>query len=247
VTVPGPHQDPRRRPVPPDPGPAARDRLRDLDSADAANALRIAVWFAPACIVMLSMLWYFFYHRGYISGAVFGFLVLLTFPIAAVGVFVIHAATMGASSRLVRTIYSAGNLPPPRSYPHQEAMIARGQYREAADHFRDHLVVEPADNAARLRLAALLETQLGEPGEAEALYKQVRDRAATPHEEAAALNGLIDLYRRTGQRGRLMVELARFAGRFGGSAAARAAARELEDLKRGSGDDPTSGSPRSPR
>ncbi len=230
--MPGPHQDPRRRPAPPEPGPVDRDRLRDVDTADAANLLRITVWFAPACIVMLSMLWYFLYQKGYISGAVFAFLVVLNFPIAAIGVFVIHAAAMGAASGLVRTVYAAGNLPPPRTYPHQEAMIARGEYHEAAGHFRDHLVVEPGDNEARLRLAALLETQLNDPADAEALYRQVRDRPATRQEAALAMNGLIDLYRRTGQRGRLMVELARFGQRFGGSAAGRAAVRELADLKR---------------
>lgn len=245
--MPGPHQEPRRRPAPPDPGPAGRDRLRDIESADRVNLLRIVVWFAPACIIMLSLLWYLFYERGYISGVVFGVLVLLNFPIAAIGVFVIHAATIGASAGLIRTIYSAGDLPPPRTYPHQEVMIARGQYREAAGHFRDHLVVEPADNEARLRLAALLEAQLDDPAEAEALYRQVRASPATRQEEALAMNGLIDLYRRTGHRGRLMVELARFAERFGGSAAGRAAARELADLKRDAGQPPTSGSPRSPR
>jgi hypothetical protein len=42
---------------------------------------------------------------------------------------------------------------------------------------------------------------------------------------------LIDVYRREGNRGRLMVELARFAERYRGSAAGDAAARELMEMK----------------
>ena len=225
-----PHQDPiRRAPRPTAAGP--RDTLRDVDSSDAANTLRIALWFAPACIIMLSFLWYLFFHRGWISGAVFGLLVVLNFPIAAIGVFVIRAAVAGASTGLVRTLYSTGDIAPARSYPREEMLIARGEYREAADYFRDHLTVEPEDNEARMRLAALLETRLGDDAGAEALYKEVRTRATSPRDEAGAANGLIDLYRRTGRTDRLAVELARFAERYRGTKAGDAAARELAQLK----------------
>lgn len=211
----------------PEPG-----RLEDVDSADVANLVKIAVWFAPACFIMLSMLWYFCFRSGWISGVVFGLLVLLNFPLAAVGVFVIHASIGGVASGLVRTIYSQGDLPPPRAYPRQETLVARGEYGEAAGYYRDHLVIEPGDNEARLRLAVLLETHLGDAPGAEALYKEVRVRAPAPREAVAATNGLIDLYRRTGQRGRLLGELARFAERYTGSAAGDAARRELAELKR---------------
>jgi hypothetical protein len=52
-----------------------------------------------------------------------------------------------------------------------------------------------------------------------------------PRQEMRAANGLIDLYRRTGRRDRLRVELARFADRYGGTAAGDAAAREVSELK----------------
>ena len=61
--------------------------IGDTDAGDAAELLKITVWFAPACFIMLSVLWYFFFRRGWISGAVFALLVLLNFPIAALGVF----------------------------------------------------------------------------------------------------------------------------------------------------------------
>jgi len=230
-----PYQDPIPRPPRPTP-PGPRDgRLRDVDSSEMSNLLRIAAWFAPACIIMLSFLWYLCFDRGWISGPLFGLLVLLNFPIAAVGVFVIHSTVGGAASGLVRTIYSEGDMPPPRAYPRQEMMITRGQYREAAEYFRDHLVVEPDDNEARLRLAYLLETKLDDAAGAEALYKDVRLRHPTAHEEIAAANGLIDLYRRTRDRGRLMVELARFAERYAGTKVGEAARRELQELKAGDG------------
>jgi hypothetical protein len=203
-----------------------------VDSADVANLVKVAVWFAPACFIMLSMMWYFCFRNGWISGPVFAVLVLLNLPLAAVGVFVIHASVGGAATGLVRTIYSQGDLPPPRQYPRQETLIARGQYEEAAGYYRDHLVIEPDDNEARLRLAVLLETHLSDDPGAEALYKEVRARAPAPREEVAAANGLIDLYRRTGQRGRLIGELARFAERYSRSAAGAAARRELAELKR---------------
>lgn len=230
--MPTPYQDPTPRPSRPDPVAADAGGVREVDSAEVANLVKIAVWFAPACFIMLSALWYLFFDRGWISGPVFGLLVLLNFPLAAVGVFVINASVGGVASGLVRTIYSQGDLPPPRAYPRQETLVARGQYQEAAEYFRDHLVLEPDDNEARLRLAMLLETQLGDQAGAEALYKEVRVRRPTPREEVAAANGLIDLYRRTRDRGRLMVELARFAERYRGSAAGDAARRELADLKR---------------
>jgi hypothetical protein len=200
-----------------------------VDSAEVANLVKVAVWFAPACFIMLSMLWYFCFQNEWISGPVFAVLVLLNLPLAAVGVFVIHAS-VEERLRLVRTIYSQDL--PPRQYPRQETLIARGQYEEAAGYYRDHLVIEPDDNEARLRLAVLLETHLGDDPGAEALYKEVRARAPVPREEVAAANGLIDLYRRTGQRGRLIGELARFAERYSRSAAGAVARRELAELKR---------------
>ena len=96
-------------------------------------------------------------------------------------------------------------------------MIVRGQYREAAEYFRDHLTVEPDDNEARLRLADLVEKHLDDPAEAERLYLEVRRHQPEPGHEMRAANGLIDLYRKQGRRDRLMVELARFADRYSGT------------------------------
>src|SRR5207302_1489800 len=52
-----------------------------------------------------------------------------------------------------------------------------------------------------------------------------------PRRQFTATNALIDLYRRTGRRDRLTVELARFAERYRGTPHGEAAARELKELK----------------
>lgn len=220
-------------------------KLRDIDLADRAQLLRVVVWFGPACFVILTMLWYFCAAKGWIPGWLFVLLVLLNIPLTIAGIFTIHRAVGAASTGLVKTIFAAGNIPPPPTYPRQDVLIVRGQYADAADCFRDHLQIEPADHEARLQLAQLLETHLKRYDEAERLYLEVRraQPPATPTHLMRTANGLIDLYRKVGRTDRLIVELARFADRYRGSPLAAGAARELRELKQG---DPTSESPRSP-
>jgi tetratricopeptide (TPR) repeat protein len=194
----------------------------------------VAVFFGPACFVMLSFLWYFFLRQQWISSGVFLLLIILNVPVTIAGIFAIHRTVGVTSTGLVKAIFAAGNIPPPPTYPRQDVMIARGQYAEAADYFRDHIRIEPADHEARLQLAQLLETRLQGHDEAERLYQEVRRMQPDPRQEMRAANGLIDLYRRTGRRDRLGVELARFADRYRGTAAGNAAARELNELKNAS-------------
>jgi len=202
-----------------------------VDARDRADLLRIVVYFGPPCFVLLSALWSFWYSKGYISAGVLVVLLILNLPLTAAGVMVINRMVAKASTGLVRTMFAAGDIPPPRSYPRQDVLIARGQYAEAAEYFRDHLRITPEDNEARLRLADLLERHLNDPEEVERLYWEIRRTSPTGREEMAAANGLIDLYRRTARRDRLLVELARFAERYQGTSAAEAAGRELRELK----------------
>lgn len=220
-------------------------KLRDIDAADRAQLLRVAVLFGPACFIILSMLWYFMHQKGWIAGWVEGLLTLLTIPVTVAGIFAIHRTVTLASTGFVKVIFAAGDIAPPRTYPRQEVLIVRGEYAEAADWFRDHLRIEPDDHEARIQLAHLLETQLARYDEAEKLYLEIRNAepAARAREQMRAANGLIDLYRKLGRTGRLRVELARFVDRYRGSPLAAGAERELKELKV---NDPTSESPRSP-
>lgn len=205
--------------------------LKDIDSAERAQLLKVAVFFGPACFTILSMAWYFCARQEWISGSVFLLLVILNVPLTIAGIVAIHRATGAASTGLVKTIFAAGNIPPPPTYPRQDVLIARGKYAEAAEYFRDHIRIEPGDHEARLQLAHLLETRLQGHDEAERLYLEVRRMQPDQRQEMRVANGLIDLYRRTGRRDRLRVELARFADRYRGTMAGDAAAREVNELR----------------
>lgn len=207
--------------------------LQDVDSADRAQLLRVVVYFGPACFTILSFLWYFCLQKGWIPGWLFGVLLILNIPITVAGIFAIHRAVGAASTGFVKTIFAAGDIAPPPTYPRQDVLIVRGQYADAADVFRDHLRIEPADHEARLRLVQLLETHLKGYEEAERLLLDVR-RAQPPasdQQQMRAANGLIDLYRKWGKTDRLKVELARFADRYRGTPLADGAAREIKQLK----------------
>src|SRR6185503_5083936 len=102
--------------------------LKDVDSAERAHLLKVAVFFGPACFVMLSMLWYFFLRQQLISGGVFLVLLILNVPITIAGIFGINHAVGATSTGLVKTMLGAGNIPPPRTYPRQDVLIVRGQY-----------------------------------------------------------------------------------------------------------------------
>jgi tetratricopeptide (TPR) repeat protein len=201
------------------------------DAAERAALVKIAVWFGPAAFIMLSALWFFLAKQGAIPAWVAVVMTVVDIPLVVLGVLAIHHATTRASSGLVNMMYAVGDIAPPRTYPRQDVMIVRGQYREAAEYFRDHLTVEPDDNEARLRLADLVEKHLDDPVEAERLYQEVRRREPDAGHEMRAANGLIDLYRKHGRRERLMVELARFADRYRGTPGAEAASRLLQELK----------------
>ena len=216
------------------------------DPSDGIQLLRVAAWFGPACYGMLSLLWYFMFAKGWISGGIFAVLLVLNLPLTVLGIFVIHRAVGSAAVGLVHTIFAVGDIPPEPTYPRQDVLIARGQYGEAADWFRDHIRIEPGDHDARLRLAQLLEAHLQGCTEAEQLYLEIRDAEppADARQQMRAANGLIDIYRKMGRTDRLKVELARFADRYRGSPLAEVAARELRELKAAQ---LTNESPRSPR
>jgi hypothetical protein len=210
--------------------------VKGPEHSDGVDAFRIAIYFVPACCILLTAAWFSLLARGVVSGLVFVALLLLNLPIALTGVWLINLSLRHASVTLGRALLAAGDIPPPPSYPSQDLLIAQGRYAEAADYFRDHIRITPDDVGARLRLADLLDRHLGDTAGAEAELLAVRNRARDPRAEFAATTGLIDLYRKLGRRDRLTVELARCADRYRGTAPGAAAARELRELKaRGSG------------
>lgn len=203
------------------------------DPTDAIRLMRVMAWFVPACNMMLGFLWYFMREKGWIPTPLFVVLVALDLPLSVVGALAIHRVVGDTAVLMMKTMMAVGDIPPPPTYPRQDVLIVQGKYAEAADWFRDHLRIEPADHEARLQLAHLLEMRLREYDEAERLYLEVRNAQprANPKEQLRASNGLIDVYRKSGRTGRLKVELARFVDRYHGSPLAEGAAREIKELK----------------
>lgn len=144
---------------------------------------------------------------------------------------VVYTASHGAATGLFRILFATGGIDAGPGFSAEEALVMQGRHGEAAERFRQWLMAHPGDHEARLRLAAILVAPLGEVTEAEGLLAAVRDGGATPRQETAARQALIDLYASTGQRGRHMAELARFIDRYPGSAAAAGARQALQALK----------------
>jgi hypothetical protein len=153
--------------------------------------------------------------------------------IGALAGWAIVMASGAAAGKLVQTLTGAGNIPPAPSFSYEEALVMQGKYGEAVDAFRARLVEHPTDLEARLALAALLAGPAKNPVEAEREFLLVRGAGPDERQERVSSEGLIDLYFTTGQRGRHMAELARFAERFRGTSAGEAAKRTLLELKQG--------------
>jgi hypothetical protein len=202
-------------------------RLRDTDTAERMNRLRVIVWLGPAAFLMLSLA----------EWKVVGFGGMLLLLMAANIVFIAVAAylllrgiDLGARG-WVGMVSGAGNIAPAASFSAQESLIIRGHFADAEQSFLAYLADHPLDHDARLALAELYRRHLDNPGAAERLYLEVRNGKPTGKQEATAHNQLIDVYRVTGQRGKLMAELARYSERYAGTRAGAEAKRALAEMK----------------
>ena len=200
-----------------DPGTTPSRRPSDLDIGERVNRLRIIGLAMGSCIV-LSVVVALFLHetRGIGVPAMLGIVLL--------GVGVGYAVGRGAwlagdiaGRGFVHVVHAAGNLRPAPSYSYQESLVARGRLAEAVESYQAHIAGKPGDLDARLALAALFAGPLRDPAAAERIYLEVRGLSPTPRHERAIGNALPDLYHATGQRGRELAELARFADRFRGT------------------------------
>ena len=142
-----------------------------------------------------------------------------------------YGAIGAAAGGLIRMLTGAGNLPPAPSFSYQEALVMQGRHQEAVDAYRSHLASHPADHDARLALATLLAGPIARHGDAEREYLAVRSGGTNEKQQLIASRALIDLYAATGQRGKQMAELSRFAERYRGTVAGNAAKRVLAELK----------------
>lgn len=201
------------------------------DAGERLQLYHAALWAFIACTAFAIMVSYYLMSTrqlGWLGGA--GIL-LLGWLLAAAITYAVWTASGVAGRALVHTITGAGNLTPAPSFSYQESLIARGSFSEAAQAFQEHLDAKPRDLHARLALAALWRDHLRDPGMAERLLLETRRLDPPAHIEFAIGNALIDLYRASGQLGREMAELARFAERFAGTEAGARARAALLRLK----------------
>ncbi len=193
--------------------------------------LRLGVLLVGACSVIAAAVAFLLFQRHQVGVA--GLVgVALVGPLAGAALTALTWMAAGLARRsLVHGLTAAGNIKRAASFSYQESLVARGRYAEAEESYRAHVAAQPGDLDARLALAALHRDHLEDPVGAERLMLEARHLGPTLAQEFAIGNALIDLYRATRQTGRELAELARFADRFGGTEAGRAAREAIRRLK----------------
>jgi len=134
------------------------------------------------------------------------------------------------ASNTIGAVLATGNIKRQQEYSRQESLIIRGRYDEAAESFQLHLLEFPDDIPARLRLATLHMRERNDPAAAEEQLLAIRRR---PHDRSTAMlvtNHFVDIYRATGQKGKLMVELKRMIAEWPGTPMAAGAGKLLTEI-----------------
>lgn len=202
------------------------------DSAAKAQFIKTVFYLYPAALITLGFLAFFLWDKEIISKGVFQLLLVINIPVALVVVLVAWDLVGRFSEGLAQVLLGSGNLKPDPGFSIEEGMIARGEFHQARETLESRLTGGPDDITVLLRLAQLASRQLRDPQQAERWYLAARQGGGNDRQRATVGNGLIDLYRSSGQSGRLMAELARFAEAWPGTRAAEDARRELQELKR---------------
>ncbi len=203
------------------------------DAGERFAFYRVAFISLATCTVFAVMVSLFLMDQKKIGLLGAAGVVLLGWIAAGVITTVIWSLSGVVSRGLVQTMTGAGNLPPAPSFSLQESLVARGKYQEAASSYQEHLEQSRGDFHARLALAALWRDHLGDPGTSERLLLEARRQSPPPNIEFSIGNALIDLYHKTGQRGRELAELARFAERFRGTSEGTRAREAIARIKAG--------------
>lgn len=201
------------------------------DPGERLSFYHAAIWAFVACTVFGIMVAYYLVAMDRIGILLAIGVLLIAWAVAAAITFGVWTMSGVVSRGIVHTITGTVNLPPAPGFSLQESLVARGRYQEAAEAYGEHLEHSPDDCHARLALAALWRDHLGDPARSERLYLETRSRRPPPSFDFAIGNALIDLYHRTGQHGRELAELARFADRFQGTPEGESARGAIARLK----------------
>jgi len=207
------------------------------DSAEKAQLLRIAVLLGGPALIIGVFAISFLASRAHLPAAVLLACLVLLLPATWGLILLVEVATTRTASGVVIALHAGHTAPRPQGFSRQEALVAQGKFEDAATAYRLHLLGAPGDIAAMVALGRLLAGPLADAEGAEATYVDARRLGPVADWERIIANDLIDLYERTGQEGRLQVELARFADRFRGTKAGDAAGERLRQLKGGPAQD----------
>lgn len=201
------------------------------DAAEKAQLLRIVVLLGGPVLFILAMALYFVLRGSHLPGLVVLGLYLLLVPLTGGIILLVDAATSRSAAGVIHALHAAHTAPRPQGFSRQEALVAQGRHEEAATAYRLHLLGAPDDIAATVALGRLLGGPLGDTPGAEAAYQSARRLGPDAGWDRVIANDLIDLYERTGQDGRMRVELARFADRYRGTREGDAATERLRAMR----------------
>jgi hypothetical protein len=211
-----------------------RETLATLrrESHTRALLVRSLFWFYPVSWIALWLAARVLRDRGHLSAIGYDILLranlLMALVLALLASWLLNLTVAKAAEKIA----TGGSSPRAPSFSLEESMIARGAFQNARETLESRLDQGPDDLAVQLRLAELCTRQLRDPSGAERWYLAARRAGGDERQRITIANGLIDVYRSSGQSGPLMVELARFAKAWPGTRAAEDARRELQGLKR---------------
>ncbi len=208
--------------------PKPRKVPRDSHVGERAENLRILMTLGPWLFLVLVIIEFL---MGLSTGwewflALVVFNPLLIFLVSRV----LRGAFGGIASTFMGGLLSTRGTAHTREFSEMESLIVRGEFAEAADRYRSHLVAFPDETDGWLRLAVLTAEKLRDPQTAVAHFLRARESGPTPQQETLIGNGLIDLYRAAGDTHALRAELARFARLHQHSAAGRHALEALKGM-----------------
>lgn len=153
---------------------------------------------------------------------------VLVNPVASFAVGGLMWGAIGRVGAVAESLLMPTGTPPVAQFSAEDALIARGHFTEAAAALQRHLATDPANVAAHLRLAALLNDHLGDRSGAAQCYHAIRNSPNSATHDWVVTNGLIDVHRAAGDRQGLQRELRRLAQQFRSTTAGRLAARSWQ-------------------
>jgi tetratricopeptide (TPR) repeat protein len=203
--------------------PPKKGRLRDVDSTEQAENLRILVWALYAGVPMGGMAGFALGHP--FLGAVLGPLVIW-----GGARLVLHVMARGGS-----LIYmpSGSSTPRDREYSRAEALRVRGDYEGAIRAYEEALEDPRENGEAFLRIARIHRDHLDSPEEALLWFRRATEEAQLPRgKEILARKEMAELLiHRLGQPRRAAPELARLAETRKGTPEGEWAREELARIK----------------